>query len=488
MKWADYKDAAGETNLDDFTSEMVRKASGVMYAPLGVSKPTKWEDNRTRGTVTKSKSSFHHSDNDNRNNNQRREKVCPVCEKSGHDTEHCEFRHLKGLPVEDYVSARPQILIGLENVYLGTSLKVREEARDHSTATRTRLGWCVYGGNLAGHNSNYHHVHHGDVNSKDHAMFDMVEEFIMVDNLGVIASATLESQEQQRARSILESTTRRISTGFETGLLWKTDEISLPDSYPMAEARLRCLERKIYKDPKLVDRIRNNIADYILKGYAHKTTTEEIASADPGKVWYLPLDIATNPKKPEKLRLIWDASVQVHNVSFNSMMLKGPDLLASLPAILYQFRSRLVAICGDLKEMFHQIKIREEDRSALRFLWRNNPSEKPTIYTMDAATFGSACSPCSAQFVKNLNAFEHEQQFPAAVEAIVHGHYVDDFLDSNDNAEEVIQLVREVKFVHQQGGFEIHNFLSNSNYVLEQIGSGNVPEARDLNISTLTES
>ncbi|XP_055614144.1 uncharacterized protein LOC129760518 [Uranotaenia lowii] len=396
-------------------------------------------------------------------------------------TEH--YHHLRGLPIADYDSARPQILIGLENIYLGTPLKVREGAQGHPTATKTRLGWCVYGGTSI--HRNYHHALNSRAVNEDRALYDLVKEYVMIDNLGVVPNTTsLESQEDRRARTLLESTTRRIPGGFETGLLWKSDEVNLPDSYPMAESRLRCLEKKIYKDKNLVDRVKNQIAYYLSKGYAHVTTASELSSADPAKVWYLPLGIVTNPKKPEKLRLIWDASARVHNISFNSMMLKGPDLLASLPAVLYRFRSRRVAICGDLKEMFHQIKIKEEDKSAQRFLWRNNTSEKPTIYTMDVATFGSACSPCSAQYIKNLNAGDYKHQFPAAVEAIVYGHYVDDFLDSRDDEEEIIQLIKDVKFVHQQGAFEIRNFSSNSAYVLAQIGDGNVCESKDLNFAS----
>ncbi|XP_055590276.1 uncharacterized protein LOC129742402 [Uranotaenia lowii] len=399
------------------------------------------------------------------------------------------YHHLRGLPIADYDCARPQILIGLENIYLRTPLKVREGVQGHPTATKTRLGWCVYGGVSAQLNFNLHHTVLSGAAEEDRTLYELVKEYVMIDNIGVVVSpTTLESKEEQRARTLLESTTRRISGGFETGLLWKTDDIKLPDSYPMAETRLRCLEKKIYKDSRLVKRVKNQIADYLAKGYAHKTTPSELSSADPAKVWYLPLGIVTNPKKPEKLRLIWDASARVQNISFNSMMLKGPDLLSSLPAVLYRFRTRRVAICGDLKEMFHQIKIKEDDKSAQRFLWRDNPSDKPTIYTMDVATFGAACSPCSAQYVKNINAYEHEQQFPAAVEAIVYGHYVDDYLDSRDNEEEIIKLIKEVKFVHQQGGFEIRNFLSNSAYVLTEIGGEDFPETKDLNLTVQMKS
>ncbi|XP_055604687.1 uncharacterized protein LOC129752921 [Uranotaenia lowii] len=395
------------------------------------------------------------------------------------------YQHLKGLPIQDYSLARPQILIGLENVHLATPLKVREGFQGQPIATKTRLGWCLYGGVVDSIENRYHNVLHSSYIKEDHFLHDLVKEYIMVDNLGVVGNIpTLESREDKQAREILESTSRRIPGGFETGLLWKNANAAFPDGFPMAVKRLQCFEKRIYKNPELERKVKAQIEDYLVKGYAHKTTAAEIKSANPNKTWYLPLGCVSNPKKPEKLRLIWDASAQVKDVSFNSMMLKGPDLLTPLPSVLYRFRARKIAICGDVKEMFHQIKIREEDRSAQRFLWRDNPSDPPCIYTMDVATFGSACSPCSAQFIKNLNAEEFKHLFPTATEAIIHGTYVDDFLDSRNTEEEIIRLVEEVKYVHSQGGFEIQNFVSNSTIVLNEIGEVNAPPSKDLGLLT----
>lgn len=82
------------------------------------------------------------------------------------------------------------------------------------------------------------------------------------------------------------------------------------------------------------------------------------------------------------------------------MLLKGPDLLSPLPKVLSQFRQFPVAVCGDIMEMFHQIKIRAPDNQSQRFLFRDSPSEYPSVYVMDVATFGATCSPASAQYIK----------------------------------------------------------------------------------------
>lgn len=114
---------------------------------------------------------------------------------------------------------------------------------------------------------------------------------------------------------------------------------------------------------------------------------------DPARTWFLPLGVVLHPKKPNKVRLIWDASATVDGVSLNSMLLKGPDFLTPLPAVMGRFRQRNVAVVGDIQEMYHQFYIRDQDKSAQCFLFRNSPNERPVVYIMDVATFGSCCSP-----------------------------------------------------------------------------------------------
>ncbi|XP_053686517.1 uncharacterized protein LOC128736059 [Sabethes cyaneus] len=89
---------------------------------------------------------------------------------------------------------------------------------------------------------------------------------------------------------------------------------------------------------------------------------------------------------------------------------------------------------------------------------------------MDVATFGATSSPCSAQFVKNLNAKEFAGQFPQAAKAILENHYVDDYFDSTDTVEEAVRRAREVQFVHSKAGFELRNWVSNSSTFLREMG------------------
>ncbi|XP_062541398.1 uncharacterized protein LOC134209426 [Armigeres subalbatus] len=109
---------------------------------------------------------------------------------------------------------------------------------------------------------------------------------------------------------------------------------------------------------------------------------------------------------------------------------------------------------------------------------------------MAVATFGSTCSPASAQYIKNLNAEECSKEFPRAALAIKNKHYVDDYLDSFRTIKEAIEVVNEVKLVHSLGGFTLRHFLSNDAEVLEGICATPTlePKSMDLERGDKSES
>ncbi|XP_062713750.1 uncharacterized protein LOC134290600 [Aedes albopictus] len=381
------------------------------------------------------------------------------------------YDYLKGLPVDSYPIATPRILIGVDNAKLLLTLKKREGKYFEPVAAKTRLGWTIYGKAEGLSSTPEHRLLHICARSSDEQLHDAVKNFFSIENVGVALVPQIEAEEDRRSREILEKTTIRTSSGrFQTGLLWKFDCVEFPQSRFMAEKRLSCLERSLSKKPELYANVRQQILDYQSKGYAHKLTNEEASLSDPRRVWYLPLGVVQNPNKPGKVRVVWDAAATTGGVSLNSMLLKGPDLLTSLPSVLFRFRQREVAITGDIKEMFHQILIRPEDRQAQRFLWRDSATEPVQEYVMDVATFGSTCSPCSAQYVKNRNAEEWKQVYPDAAAAIVENTYVDDYANSSDTVAEAVRIALEVKEIHASAGFEIRNWLSSSKQVLRRVG------------------
>ncbi|XP_053699113.1 uncharacterized protein LOC128746088 [Sabethes cyaneus] len=388
-----------------------------------------------------------------------------------------QFQHLIGLPVQSYENAVPQILIGLHDLSLAVPLKVREGNRG-PIAAKTRLGWCIYGHLVGGQNVeqlNYHVCDCSAIVKLD----TIVRDYFNQEDTGV-THKPMESAENQRARDLLQRTTCKINGRFSTGLLWKYDHFELPDSYGMAFRRLECLERRMKRDPALGDSVHRQLREYQEKGYAHRATQEELESADPRRIWYLPLGAITNPRKPGKVRLIWDAAAVVDGISLNTLLLPGPDMLTPLSSVLFRFRQFPFAVSSDIAEMFHQIKVIECDRHAQRFLWRDNPEDPPQIFLMDVLTFGATSSPTSAQYTKNRNAEEFAERHPRAADGILRSHYVDNFLDSFATVDEAKSVSSEVRWIHAKGGFFIRDWVSNSQEVISFLGEEPKEETLDL--------
>ncbi|XP_055527107.1 uncharacterized protein LOC129719736 [Wyeomyia smithii] len=392
-----------------------------------------------------------------------------------------KYPYLAGLPISSYENAYSRILIGVDNLSVGNVQKSREGRIQEPIAIKMRIGWTIYGKcateDKIEHSVNYHSVKVCQCNKDlDEDLHQMVKSFFTLDSIGISEPVKLlQSKEDVRAQMLLETLTKPGNGWYESGLLWKYENVRLPDSKEMALKRWQCLERRMMRDPVLAEAVKAKIYDHVQKGYIRKLSEQEL-QVKRSRVWYLPMFPVLNANKPGKTRLVWDAAATAHGVSLNSVLFKGPDLLTSLLSVLIQFREYRIAICGDIREMYHQVHIREEDQHCQRFFWKDGTNTNPSTYVVQVMTFGACCSPSTAQYVKNTHAAKYEQEYPAAVEAIVKRHYVDDMLLSVELESQAIQLSKEVKKIHASAGFEIRNWTTNSPAVLKAMHEPTIEE------------
>ncbi|XP_036319927.1 uncharacterized protein LOC118734312 [Rhagoletis pomonella] len=388
----------------------------------------------------------------------------PVQSLDSNDLRGLVSRELPNMPTP-FSNATPMVLIGLDHCRLGLpSVTMQLEDRG-PYAANTELGWVVFGptGQRVAPNAACLLV------KEVSDLHNLVQEYFDIESFGVRPAPALKSHADARAERVLKQTTIRVNGKFQTGLLWKSDFVKLPDSYRMAESRLFGIERKLKRDRVFAATYKGLIERYIEKGYARKLTPAERETKST-RLWYLPHFAVVNPNKPGKLRLVFDAAASVGGVSLNSCLLKGPQEYQPMPSVLFNFRVGSVGVCGDIAEMFHQIYVRPEDRCSQRFLWREDDKNLPEIYEMQVMTFGAACSPCAAHFVKTSNAMEYADRFPRAVESIVKHHYVDDFVDSFESEEQAVSVAKQVSKIHEAAGFQMRGYISNSLAVMEELG------------------
>ena len=93
---------------------------------------------------------------------------------------------------------------------------------------------------------------------------------------------------------------------YVSGLLWREEEPSLPNNYEMAKKRLQTLEKKFESCPEVRERYAKSIQDDTEKGYVNKLSEEEV-QCDSKVTWYLTHRFVIKPKKPDRLKRVYDA-------------------------------------------------------------------------------------------------------------------------------------------------------------------------------------
>ncbi|XP_055584836.1 uncharacterized protein LOC129737701 [Uranotaenia lowii] len=128
-----------------------------------------------------------------------------------------DFPHLRGLPICSYTDVTPKILIGVDHARLKLTLKRRERSAGEPVATKTRLGWVIFGGQSATNNLARTMVHTCKCSKDDELHVLARGNLAAAPSMGIAEHAPPETSEDQRARRVLQETTKRIPSGkYET--------------------------------------------------------------------------------------------------------------------------------------------------------------------------------------------------------------------------------------------------------------------------------
>lgn len=136
----------------------------------------------------------------------------------------------------------------------------------------------------------------------------------------------------------------------------------LPNNKSIALTRLSHLKRKLSRDERYHEKYKTFVNELI----EHRDAEEvpDISKSD--NQWDIPHHGVFHPKKPDKLRVVFDCSAKFKNTSLNQHLLSGPDLTNGLAGVLMRFRRFPVAIICDIEKMFHQFFLSKADRDYLR--------------------------------------------------------------------------------------------------------------------------
>ena len=365
-----------------------------------------------------------------------------------------EYQHLKNLDLRETDTGPVQLIIGTNNSDLILPKQILKPSGQPELdrvpyAVETPLGWAVTNW-LPGERREASPYNGFKVYERSSVEDEELKQLVMaqseIETLGVVKLADpTRSIEDKRPLSLMEKTTFKSESedAYVSGLLWREEEPSLPNNYEMAKRRLQSLEKKFESCSEIRERYAKSIQDDIEKGYVKKLSEEEV-QCDSKVTWYLPHRFVINPKKPDRLRRVYDASAKFMGQSLNDKIYTGPDLLSSLFGVFLRFCEGRIAMAADVKEMYHMLHLPDRDKPALRFLWRDSLKEEPSVYQFERTVFGEVSAPSRANYTMRRNADENGEDLPLGVKAVYQNFYMDDGLPSTDSREEAIEMRKQM--------------------------------------------
>ena len=281
---------------------------------------------------------------------------------------------------------------------------------------------------------------------------------------------------------------------YEMPLPLKQPTPNLPNNREVTHRRLNQLKRRFESNKKYKEDYIAFMEKMIQNGYAEKVPSKkclrkedpESCQLSPGvvserqegsyahdrKIWYILHHGVYHPKKPNKIRVVFDCSAEFKGETLNKHLLQGPDLTNNLVGVLFRFRQEPVPFMCDIESIVHQVGVSEECRDLLRFLWWEDGdiSKDPLEFRMTVHLFGATSSPECVNYALKASADDNETELgSASANFIRREFYVDDGLKSVASVEEAVTLIKDTKEMCRRGGFNLHKFVSNNKDVIESI-------------------
>ena len=235
---------------------------------------------------------------------------------------------------------------------------------------------------------------------------------------------------------------------------WKENPATLPNNRDAVKAAFLKSEKRLERDPKWKEAYARQVHDMVARGAAVKLSRAAMDSWN-GAVWWVNHLTAPNPHSVSTpVRLVWDSSREFRGVSLNGILLKGPDVLNPIRAVLLRFREGEHAAVGDVSKMYNSVWLEDQEVHVHRFLWRDSPADDIEDYAVVRVNMGDKPAGCIAQVAMRETA--HLPQFANKVEerhVIVDNAYVDDILVSHNDPQRLGEILQGVEAILATGGF-----------------------------------
>jgi len=382
----------------------------------------------------------------------RKEEDWPFDKTDLHKKEDLEtYEHLNDTML-NLVEEKPSILVGMNMPGLLKPLETVNGNFFEPFATRYWLGWAISGPSQRQQTRpKCHRMTTRDI-ERD------LEQLYSQDFIEPPFRQTL-SAEDKLWHEKVESSIKTINgEHYEVDLPFKEESPTFPNNESPALKRLEQLSKRFKQNPKFHDNYKKFIEQMIEENFAELVPQQE-QFIENGKQWFI-VHHAVYHKKKDKLRVVFDCSLNFQGTSLNESLLTRPDFINNLVGVLLRFREEKIAFVADVKQMYYQIKVPEKHSNYLKFYWFDINGQ-PTQYRLRVHVFGARSSPSIANFALKKCAEDHATT-EATKCSINRNFYVDDILRSTEDESEAENLYKDIKTTLELSGFILKGFRSNS--------------------------
>lgn len=363
-----------------------------------------------------------------------------------------ENSHLRGVHMDDIDEKDKlpvHVILGANDfAKIRTGERLRVGRRGDPVAEYTRFGWTIMS---PGADKDLSLAYLAVNSNADY------ERLCALDVLGLADTPT--GDQGDVYDEFKEQLTRSPEGWYETGLPWKGNCPSLPNNREGSLHRLNSLLRKLRRSDMLDD------YDAVIREQLEEGVVERAPAEVTGREFYLPhRAVVRENAETTKLRVVYDASARAHDKapSLNECLHAGPPLQNKLWSVLTRNRFHPVAVAGDLRRAFLQVRIRETERDALRFHWIADKATKEVeTLRFTRVVFGLAPSPFLLNGVIQQHLENLQSTYPESVNEVRKSLYVDDLISGESTKDKAKCLKREAVEIFDDAKFELHKWHSN---------------------------
>ena len=223
------------------------------------------------------------------------------------------YPHLRNLPNQNYNLNEVQVIHGQDcyDIHHPFEFK-RSEDKTAPWAVKSKIDWALSGSLPAKQAATLATT---ATSIADDKLANQLSKWWDIESYSSNCDVTGHLKDEQRAIKTLEQTTRFNGERYEVGLLWREEEVKLPNNFYSAMGQLKSLERGLQKNKTLRKRYQETIDTDINAGYVRKVDEAELNETKDKLQWYLPHHPVINPHKPEKVRRVCNAAAKYQGVA-----------------------------------------------------------------------------------------------------------------------------------------------------------------------------